>query len=362
MSIQIRQSVKEGNKKTTYINTKKIRGPLTQIDCSKGDCPWIRNKKMIKITLENLAFYGDNTLYEEFIQIILDRFQIEGITSKNIFLGHGSYGLLEKLIYKFIAPTKMLGVGPQFNEIPQEFILAGGEYKYIEGDIAFPMEDVLSEIRTRQYSVVYIDNPNNPMGYVLSKSTIEKIVNCAQLNDTLVIIDEAYGDFINDNNSAATLVPKYNNIIVVRSCSKFMGLAAARVGYMFMPTALAEHYKKIDTPFEPSPMSLKPAIKAMENTTFIEKMKTETKGLKEKMMRILKKQGFQILNTDKRSPILMVHKPNIDVVKIFEERAIIVTPGSKFYNTHNKINDSYCRLRIVPGVELVEIEDRLIEI
>jgi len=58
---------------------------------------------------------------------------------------------------------------------------------------------------------------------------IEAIIQLAQKNNALVIIDEAFGDYLSDGYSAIHFVDKYPNLIVVRSMSKFFGLSGLRI-------------------------------------------------------------------------------------------------------------------------------------
>jgi len=65
---------------------------------------------------------------------------------------------------------------------------------------------------------VYIDNPNNPTGQVISLDVIEEVTKKALEEEVIVVVDEAYGDFMDIKNSAVNL--EYPNLIVVRSFSK----------------------------------------------------------------------------------------------------------------------------------------------
>ena len=64
---------------------------------------------------------------------------------------------------------------------------------------------------------MYIDNPNNPTGQVISLDVIEEVTKKALEEEVIVVVDEAYGDFMDIKNSAVNL--EYPNLIVVRSFS-----------------------------------------------------------------------------------------------------------------------------------------------
>ena len=72
---------------------------------------------------------------------------------------------------------------------------------------------------------MYIDNPNNPTGQVLSNEELGRILSRCEELSVYAIVDEAYADFIPREESAVMLGPKYNHMISVRTFSKGFGLA-----------------------------------------------------------------------------------------------------------------------------------------
>ena len=121
----------------------------------------------------------------------------------------------------------------QFPDYVRAARTRGAKYK---GVVLTPPELKMSAAKLLEHlnqdtEVVYIDNPNNPTGQVLPLADLETIVAQAQRQNTAVIVDEAYGDFVANENSAINLVTRYPNLAVARSFSKGWGLAGLRVGY-----------------------------------------------------------------------------------------------------------------------------------
>mgnify|MGYP000113890452 CR=1 FL=1 len=83
--------------------------------------------------------------------------------------------------------------------------------------------DAFVEQITDDVTMIYIDNPNNPTGQVINLYAIEKILDRALEVGAGVVIDEAYGDFMPNQNSAMTLTEEYPNLIMVRTMSKPSG-------------------------------------------------------------------------------------------------------------------------------------------
>lgn len=89
-------------------------------------------------------------------------------------------------------------------------------------------------LRRLQPKVIWIANPNNPTGRLMDLATIKKVVDLAEENLAVVVIDEAYGEFTDPDNSvlsASSLLGNYRNLIVLRGFSKAYGLAGIRIGY-----------------------------------------------------------------------------------------------------------------------------------
>jgi len=128
---------------------------------------------------------------------------------------------LEK-INKFVIRegSKVLGYALQFSEYITEVRVMGGFYEYMslkkEEDFEFNYEEFIEKIND-SYTLVYIDNPNNPTGQVISLDVIEEVTKKALEEEVIVVVDEAYGDFMDIKNSAVNL--EYPNLIVVRSFS-----------------------------------------------------------------------------------------------------------------------------------------------
>src|SRR5699024_4459156 len=101
-----------------------------------------------------------------------------------------------------------------------------------ENKYLFESFSIIFKLQQADYKLLYLDNPNNPTGQIIPIEEIEFIVKKAAENSTCVIVDEAYGDYMDQQSSAISLVHKYENLFVVRTFSKAYGLAGMRIGYV----------------------------------------------------------------------------------------------------------------------------------
>jgi histidinol-phosphate aminotransferase len=286
---------------------------------------------------------------------ILDRFRPVGITEQQLFLGHGSFNLLERLIHKFVKPGTMVGVGPQFSEVPSEFGAAGGRYRsfpLLEPDGSLPMSALEKELETGACSVLYIDNPNNPLGHAFEPDALERLAAICDRTGTALLLDEAFADYLDDDASAIHLVPRYRNLVVVRSFSKALGLAGERIGFMFLSPELARVYREIDVPYEPGIVAQTLAIETLADPAWMERVRFEVRQAKIQIVAALAHTDIRVLPTHPDVAILAVHRPGADLSCDFRQRGIVALPGSNFANTHPGWDDSYCRLRVLHGDQL----------
>ena len=95
--------------------------------------------------------------------------------------------------------------------------------------------------------VLWITNPHNPTGQLWSRSSIEKLL----ANYKLIICDEAFISLVprGENQSIIDLTKKYNNLIVIRSLTKFLGIAGLRVGYAITNSNRLSGWEEIRDPW-----------------------------------------------------------------------------------------------------------------
>ncbi len=185
--------------------------------------------KAIKKFLEDhsLAYYPDVRSHD-LITAISERYQIP---NSFISVFNGSDNALQHIFYTFLSEDSVFTtIQPTYTQILQ-FV----NFKRAKINFHLP-EDVLNIDYSRfekesvaGADVVYLINPHNPTGHLLSKDYIKQIAS--NNSNTLFVIDEAYMEFASIDQSAISLVSELKNIIVTRTFSKAYGLAGIRLGF-----------------------------------------------------------------------------------------------------------------------------------
>lgn len=90
--------------------------------------------------------------------------------------------------------------------------------------------------------LIFIANPNNPTGTIISHNELENFLKNIP-KEIIVVIDEAYKEYVTDTSfpDSSLLQKKYPNLIILRSFSKIYGLAGLRIGYAVMDEKLASN-------------------------------------------------------------------------------------------------------------------------
>ncbi len=118
--------------------------------------------------------------------------------------------------------------------------------------------------------LVWICNPNNPTGTYESVEDIRKFVEAVP-KETLVIVDEAYIDFVTSVAvpTVRSLLDEFPNVAIMRTFSKAYGLANYRVGYMMTPLELANYIQTIRLPYNLNTLSQVAAEAAFDDQAFL---------------------------------------------------------------------------------------------
>lgn len=158
-----------------------------------------------------------------------------GADPDQLILGNGTSDLI-RLTMETLAPKKTMIVGPTYSEYERAAKLAGSEVEtYMLKNLDdFEMDiDMFLRALNESIELLIICNPNNPTSKVLTREQMDIILSrCLEL-DIFVMVDETYVEFVKEVHliSSIILTKKYDNLIVLRSVSKFFAAPGIRLGY-----------------------------------------------------------------------------------------------------------------------------------
>lgn len=190
---------------------------------------------------------------------------LKGLTHENIFLGNGSDEVID-LCYRIFCnpgtdravifpPTYgMYQVSAAVNDI--EIIKVALDENF---DIDIPAFIPLLE--DERIKLIFICSPNNPTGNCMDPERIEFIIRNFR---GIVVLDEAYADF-SGRPSFAEKIRQYENLIVMQTFSKAMGMAAARIGMAFASSGILKYFFRMKPPYNISGLNQQAALKRLRD-------------------------------------------------------------------------------------------------
>lgn len=179
---------------------------------------------------------------ESLIQKISD---YTDLPPSGIMVANGSNELIQTLIYAVCdSDDLILTVQPGFSIYKRVSSVMNIRVREVplKHDFSFDANDILE--KSKGVKMIILCSPNNPTGTVLKIKDIEKI---AQSFQGIVVLDEAYYEF--SKKTAQKLITKFNNLVILRTFSKALGLAGIRLGYLLGNEEMVRDLSKAKLPF-----------------------------------------------------------------------------------------------------------------
>jgi histidinol-phosphate aminotransferase len=221
----------------------KVDVPLDKIvKMNANENPYGCSPRVIKALskAKNLNIYPDDGQME-LRQAISD---YASVPPQCIVAGHGSNTLIDFLVRLFVGPgDEVINSVPTFDLYRFSTQICGGSIVNLQRDANFniSVKDIKAAI-TPKTKLIFLATPNNPTGNVTPREEILEIIKTG----LPVVIDEAYYEF--SGETVMPLIQQYKNLIVLRSFSKWAGLAGLRVGYGVFPARIAAALMAIKIP------------------------------------------------------------------------------------------------------------------
>ncbi|MEE8517841.1 MAG: histidinol-phosphate transaminase [Dehalococcoidia bacterium] len=168
-----------------------------------------------------------------------------GLAPEHIVVGNGSDEIIDLAFRAVLSPgDAIVNSTPTFGMYDFTAHVCGGRTVEVERDDEFRIDlpGIISAAR-QGAKIIVLASPNNPSGNGVPPWAVEQLL----ATGCLVIIDEAYAEF--GGTSAVSLVPQHHNLVVLRTLSKWAGLAGLRVGYGLMDPELADLLMRAKPPY-----------------------------------------------------------------------------------------------------------------
>lgn len=218
-----------------------------------------------------------------------------GVKGEQLVFFNGTYHALD-ILFNFlvndgenvILPVPTFAFYPKFEKNRR---IVFKKIKYSE-NFSLPVTKILTALDAKT-KLVYLVNPNNPLGSVATNNELEIVIRAAQSKKAYVVVDEVYAEFLGD--SVLPLISKYKNLIVLRSFSK-IGLSGLKLGLTASNEKLAQKIEELrgDT-YNLNKASVLIIEQALAQSEQIAKYVADIKKSKDQLISFLKNRQVTIL-------------------------------------------------------------------
>lgn len=192
--------------------------------------------------------------------------QYVGVAPENIVIGNGADEVLDLVMRIFLAPgDAILDCPPTFEMYAQYAALIGARVIRVarRDDFSIGVQAIERAAAEGKPKIIFVANPNNPDGSLTPVKDIERLLALP----ALVVLDEAYAEFT--SQSFATRVPEQSNLVVMRTFSKWAGLAGLRIGYCIAPKLIANQVMRTKSPYNVNAAAIVAARASLEDAEYL---------------------------------------------------------------------------------------------
>lgn len=205
-------------------------------------------------------------------------------TPDRIVVGCGADELIDLILLTVVDPgDEVIIPSPTFGVYRSRTELFGGVAVDVPRDEHFELdlEGILAAVNERT-KAVFICSPNNPSGNLASTRQIVRLLETG----VLVILDEAYYEIAGKTSMALTR--EFDNLIILRTFSKWAGIAGLRFGYGVMPRELVEQFWKVKPPFNVSVAALLAVEASLDDAEYLHMTVNRIRNEQRRLYRLLK--------------------------------------------------------------------------
>jgi histidinol-phosphate aminotransferase len=217
--------------------------------------------RALKSVLSDINFYPEDSGIELKCGLA-DKF---GVAANNIILGHGATEVLEIIVRAFVCPgDEVISAHPSFPWFQMLGQMSGAR------NVIVPLRDHTHDLKamadsiTPETKLIFIANPNNPTGTKVGQDEIESFLQLVP-DHVVVALDEAYIEYVTSEQFDTIKNIWRKPVIIVRTFSKFPGLAGLRIGYAIAGQRMVELLEKARAPFNTSVVSQAAALACLED-------------------------------------------------------------------------------------------------
>ena len=287
---------------------------------------------------------------------LADRF---GVPLGDLATGTGSVGVAQQLVQATSGPgDEVIYAWRSFEAYPIITQISGAKSVQVpltEGDVHDL--DAMADAITDRTRLIFVCNPNNPTGTVVRRAELERFLDRVP-SDVLVVLDEAYREFIRDPEvpDGVEIYRERPNVCVLRTFSKAYGLAGLRVGFAIAREPVAAALRKTAVPFGVSQLAQDAAVASLRAEDELLGRVGTLVCERTRVVEALRSQGWTVPETQANFVWLRLGDRTNDFAAFCEKSGVVVRPfpgeGMRATIGETEANDIFLRAAEVFRKEL----------
>lgn len=277
----------------------------------------------------DLSYYPDSTAAALRRQVA----DYHQVPPEQLIFGTGSFQLIELVAQTFLSPgDEAIALTPSFpyyynatRQMEARFVSVPLRDFAIDLD---PLKQAIND-KTR---VIWLCNPNNPAGGIVTEPTLRQFLQSIP-RDIVVVLDEAYVDFVDDPNfpDSPRLLDEFGNLVILRTFSKAYGLASFRIGYGIARPELIDLMSRLHLPVNISTPSQLAAAASLADREYYQRVVDGVKAGRELYYRTLEALGLRYIRSHGNFVLFHTGLPNSQpVVDVYYQQGILIRAGEGF--------------------------------
>jgi histidinol-phosphate aminotransferase len=284
------------------------------------------------------AAAGETNRYPDNGAVVLTRALADryGVDPAQVATGGGAVALCQELAQAYNDPDSSIAFAwRSFEMYPLLAQVAGAralQVPLVPGRVGGPADthdlDGLLAAIDDSTRLVFVCNPNNPTGTAVRRAELERFLGAVP-EQTLVVLDEAYREFVTDPDvpDGIELMRGRPNVAVLRTFSKAWGLAGLRVGYLIAEdAAVAEAVRKTHVPFSVSMLAQAAAVAALASEDEVRARCAAVTAERDRLLAALRDRGLDVADSQANFVWLAVGEEAAGLAAALEARAVITRP------------------------------------
>jgi histidinol-phosphate aminotransferase len=267
-----------------------------------------------------------------------------GTKPENVVMGAGSQEILKNAVLEFTSPTRGLATAvPTFENPTNHVKQFGHPVREVKVDSALRLDVDAMIDAAKGAGLVFFNNPNNPTATVHGAKTVTDLVERVRRAspDTVILIDEAYHDYVTDP-SYQTMIPlalATPNVFVARTFSKAYGMAGLRIGYAVGQAETMKRLAKRKMPYNISTFGVAAAIASLNDQKHIDEERARNTEVRQFTIKALEDLGCKPSASQANFLFVDIHRPAKEFREACAKSMVMVGRDfPPFEKTHARIS------------------------